>query len=297
MSILRDEVLHTMDEDLMIGQVGWPTLPKGLEGGDTINRMSHYLFLLGINKELGYPIAAMKELPWRFARPALILARFESKEWPGEFVRHYRITASPHGWVAYVNGHYQGVLSRDQFISLLICLGYHNEHEMLWRIVKAHFRRGFLFTNNTLHNGDDPKTAKQKIVGDVTGPEVLAAYLRGFSTHRVVKWFKPLIWIALTILDVETFLGSLYWPLRYKRKEGKWKMETDIINHASVIIYGMQRMTTLTMWFAAKILSAEFVMVRLAKYWHSWRESPYFINLYALPVSKSFRLRRQKVVK
>jgi len=279
---MRDQVLKTMDSDLMIGQTGWKDLPDGIEGGDSVNRMSHYTFLKSLNKALGYPIGDIERLPWRWGNTGRLISLFESKEHPGEYVRHFRISASPFGWVAYCDGHYKGVLSRDQLISIIITLGYHHEHAMLWRLFWAHLRyRGLLFTNGTLHNGDNPQTAKLKWVGDPTLFEIFAAYLRGFSSHVVVRWFSPILWVLIMVCDLETLFGSVSWLLRRK--------ENDIINHASTVIYGTQRLPTPTMWLAAKILSVDFVMKRLEAYWSGWRDSPYFVDLYRVPVHTTFR--------
>ena len=275
---LESEVRATMDHHGVIGQVGHEYLKSGIDGGDSVNRMGHYTFLIranwikcDFNKFKNMPLVVIFRT---IARKSL--SKFESKEHPGNYMRHFDPEAGQYGTVAYCEGTWKGVMSRDQFIPVLISLGYHGEYAMLWRIFKAHLKRGLLFTNNTVGNGQDWRVAKKKIP-DLTGPEFLALYIRGFWPYSIMLW--PLLFL----FDIETLIGSVIWRNRTKDPN-----KDDVLNHCSVSIYGRLRMPTLTMWAACKINSYQLMSQKLRHYWCHWRKSCYFVDLYNPLIKKYF---------
>lgn len=283
MSDLSEEILKTMDRHHMIGQVGHTDLPDGIDGGDTVNRMGHYGFLIRVIKILFPKVEWIDYLPYTMLSRTYnekVLGKFECARHPGCYVRHFDPAQGAHGTVAHCGGHYDGVMSRDQTIPVMICLGIYRSSEALWRLFKSHLRRGLLFTTNTVGNGTDWRTAKRKMP-DFTGPEVWALYIRGFEP---AKWhWRILYWLIfatpLHILDLETMVGSIIW---------RFKKHDDVINHCSVCIYGMVRMPTLTMVLANKLNSHQRMHDKMVEYWSHWRASPYFVDLYDGPMMRFF---------
>lgn len=278
---LRKQVLKTMDSYGIIGQSGYPKDHNdGIDGGDSINRMGHYHFLIEANKRIGNDIGEKENLPSRsFIEYEVQLDNFECYKSKGNYRRHPVKTEKGIAW--YCNGTYDGVMSRDQSIPLVISLAFMKMYKRLGMYFLRHLMRGLLFTTNTRPNAN---YLKPKKFPDFTGPEFWALYLRSNLVTAVL--FYPL----LCLFDLETLLGSVirrFQPLISK----KGKVNDDVINHLTVCIYGRLKYPTPTIWLACKINSYQDMMEKLKYYWgdhpkHNWRQSPYFVNLYEPLVRK-----------
>jgi hypothetical protein len=279
--IKTQDVLDTMDSHMMIGQVGHPDLPDGIDGGDTVNRMGHYGFLIWALRKVLKDKAedVIGRIPYASHGRLYcdqVIGQFESKEYSGNYVRHFDPAQGRYGTVAHCKGDWDGVESRDQGTPVRIVLGAHKHYKRLGRALGANARRLMLFQNNTVGNGVDWRVAKRKIP-DLTLFEQWALYIRGFWPYSFFLW--PLLFV----LDIETLLGSCIWRTRTEDPN-----KDDVINHCSVCIYGMLRMPTLTMWLACKINSRALMMQKLEHYWGKWRKSGYFVALYEPLVRQYF---------
>lgn len=267
MKKLRNQVLDTMDEAGIIGQVDWPEdWNGGIDGGDSINRMAHYHFLIEANNSIGNNVADLANLPFRTKEDySELLKLFECPESSGNYRRH-----PTNDWSAYCNGTYDGNMSRDQSLPLVISLAFMGFNKRLLMYFFRHLMRLLLFTTNTRKNGEDPTKTRWKLP-DLTGPEFLSVYLRA---NPVLGY---LLYPVLCVLDLELLLGSVLW--RYRKSD-------DIINHATSLIFANIRVQTPISWLAAKILSKDMVLSKLKTYWCSWRKSCYYVNLYEPLINK-----------
>jgi len=65
---LKEKILKVMDSYGIIGQPGYPNdHNNGIDGGDFINRMSHYHFLLQANKYIGNNIGDREQMQDRMS--------------------------------------------------------------------------------------------------------------------------------------------------------------------------------------------------------------------------------------
>lgn len=307
---LRDEVFFTMDPTGIIGQPNYPMSHNGgIDGGDSINRMCHYRFLIDANQKIGNDIGKREGLPrkgWVFH--IIDLNKFECKDAPGVYRRHHD---SNHPYNAgYCNGYYDGNQSRDQDTPNVVAMSAFRFKTRLKRLLKAYARRGFIFCNNTRKNGTSGPYkyhTSLKTLGiafvrlfnknykpdfdwklpDLVFLEFYAAALRGFPA------LSALLYIPLTIMDIETLIGSLVWKFHRLKKitdeDGVTRFRNDdIINHATVCIHAMQNRPTILSYFACKLLPADLVIEALEEYWSGWRMSPYYVDLYEPLVKKYF---------
>ncbi len=269
---LRDQILKTMDTLRIIGQPGYPVDHNGgIDGGDSINRMGHYHFLIEANKDIKNDLAELEDLPDRtiehFNKK---MALFECPNSKGNYRRH-----PTNGWASFCNGTYDGVMSRDQSIPTVISLGYTKNYKRLTMFFLRHLMRGLLFTTNTRKNAPNPEEFKKKKRPDFTGPKSWALYLRGFPILGYMLY--PL----LCVLDLFLLAGSIVWLFR--------RQDKDIINHTAILIFSRLRVPTPISWLASKILSKEYVLDKLTSYWCDWRKSCYFVDLYRPLVNKFMR--------
>lgn len=278
---LRDQVLKTMDRFGMIGQPGYEgILPDGLEGGDSAHRMGHYHFLLEVNKKLGYDIGEINDLPKRTRMDyETVLSRLEAGGSWGNYRRHYRPESSINGWTAHVGTTYGGNMSRDQSQALILGMSMRGRLKHSLKHTLRHAMRGFIFTNQDLKNGQDPSNPENLNFfkqADLTGPEYWAILIRSIPLLGLILY--PL----LCIFDIETVIGSII------RRFQKVETDDDVANHCSICIHGMMKWPTPTMYLANKINSYEDMKKKQQSYWSTWRQQPYFVELYDRPMRKYF---------
>lgn len=259
---LREQVLMTMDETGIIGQVDWPKdWNGGVDGGDSINRMAHYHFLIEANNQIGNNIADLADLPFRTKEDYEdLLKLFECQNSPGNYRRH-----PTNDWSAYCNGTYDGNMSRDQSLPLIMSMAYLGFYRRLGMYFLRHAMRLFLFTTNTRKNNVNPKETPWKLP-DITGPEFFSVYLR---CNPVLGY---LLYPLLCVLDLELLVGSILWNYRTEND--------DIIQHSSSLIFSNLRVRTPISWLATKVISKKLVLKKLEHYWCNWRKSCYFVKLY-----------------
>lgn len=239
------------DKHNIIGQIqngGW------VEGGDSAAFFGHWL-------SLG------KDEHWTGDRYA---EEFEVE--PGCYVRNPYPDTSKEGWASFSNGVYDGVLSRDQLTGVLHVLCMHKKRKHILRFMWACAKRGFIFTNNTLKNGSDPrygfiekpgilfflKCIIQKQPGrkwpDMILWDIWAMMIRGLFPYTIILY--PL----LIIFDLHTIIGALL-VARESVEE-----DDDVISHVGKCLVGMKIMPTPTMWIANRINSADDIMNKLERY-------------------------------
>lgn len=267
---LREQVLKSMDLYGIIGQQGYPTEHNGgIDGGDSINRMGHYHFLIEANKKIGNDIAERENLPSRtYCDYDEQLNLFECKNSKGNYRRHPEQTRF--GIAYYCNGTYDGVMSRDQSIPLVISLIVMGMYKRLFLYFLRHLMRGLLFTTNTRKN--DVVLNKKKLP-DFTGPEFLGLYIRSNSITAI------LLYPLLCIFDLETLIGSLI--RRYQTIE----QSDDVINHLAICIFQAQNYPTPISYMALKLNKYDDMLKKLKYYCgaseeNKWRKIPFYVDLY-----------------
>lgn len=260
---LREQVLHTMDPLGIIGQTGHPEDVNGtIDGGDSINRMSHYHFTIEANKEIGNNIADLANLPSRTKKDFeedLIL--FECPDSPGNYRRH-----PTDGWASFCGGTYDGNMSRDQSFPLIIAMAFMGMYKRLGMYFIRHLMRGLLFTNNTRKNGKEPSETPWKLP-DLTGPEFFSVYL------RAIPILGYLLYPILCILDLELLVSAFVWS-KFR------KDDDDIVNFCDSLIFANMRVKTPISYLATKLVSKQLIIDKLKSHWCHWRESCFFVNLY-----------------
>jgi len=273
--ILRDQVLASMDNYQIIGQQDYPKdHNNGIDGGDSINRMGHYHFLIEANKKIGNDIAERENLPSRtFCEYDEQLNLFECQNSKGNYRRHPEETKF--GIAYYCNGTYDGVMSRDQSIPLVVSLIFMGMHKRLRMYFLRHLMRGLLFTTNTRMNAMSLKTKK---LPDFTGPEFWALYIRSNPVTGI------LLYPLLCLFDIETLIGSIIRRLQpLKSKNGT--INDDVINHLIICINGAMRYPTPIIWLANRINSYDNLLEKLKFYCgaaeeNKWRKISFFVDLY-----------------
>jgi len=306
MKTLRSQVLSTMDKLGIIGQPGYPKeWNDGIDGGDSINRMAHYHFLIEANNYIGNNIAELANLPFRTKEDYVELLKiFQCPNSPGNYRRH-----PTNDWSAYCNGTYDGNMSRDQTHPLLISMAFIGLYGHLFMYFLRHLMRVLLFTNNTRNNGStadnhgekfNPNapelTRFQKFVldhkipiiptpkgyrnhawklPDLTLIEIFSTYLRA---HPVIGY---LLYPVLCLLDLELLFSAWLW-----KKRGD---DDDIIQFASSLIFSNIRVRTPVSYLATKLIKKEFIIDRLTSYWCGWRKGCFFVNLYEPLLDKIFK--------
>ena len=255
---LKDDVLKTMDELYLIGQI---QDDGSIEGGDSINRMSHYHFTIQANKKIGNG-ALVEQLPFntqkRFEED---LELFECPDSKGNYRRH-----PTNGWASFCGGTYDGNMSRDQSFPLIIAMAFMGLYKRLGMYFIRHLMRGFLFTNNTRKNGKDPDKTPWKLP-DFTGPEFFSVYLRAIPALGYI------LYPVLCILDLELLVSAFVWS-KFR------KDDDDIVNFCDSLIFANMRVRTPVSYLATKLVSKDLIINKLKSHWEGWRQSGYFVNLY-----------------
>lgn len=153
--------------------------------------------------------------------------------------------------------------SRDQLVAYLCGLigmkraGLAGLEVATLRLFKMHRRQWFLLAWNRYRNHVYPTLVEhmakatpdvywrpQPKFPDVTGPEVWALWLRLYLEGRPFFLLRPLIWLALNVLDLETLIGSVHWRFR-KDRVTRNHLLTTIVSRASS--------PTVTSWLNFKI--------------------------------------------
>lgn len=267
---MRESVLKAMDAYQIIGQQDYPIEHNGgIDGGDSINRMAHYHFLIKANKNIGNDIAERENLPSR--QPSEYedqLGLFECKNSKGNYRRHPEETKF--GIAYYCNGTYDGVMSRDQTTPLIISLISLKMYKRLAMYFLRHLMRGLLFTTNTRQNALSLKTKK---LPDFTGPEFWGLYIRSNPLTAI------LLYPLLCLFDVETLIGSIvrrFQPIISKNGT----VNDDVINHLTIAIFQAQNYPTPISYLALKINRYDDMLAKLTMYCCEWRKIPFYVDLY-----------------
>lgn len=218
-----------------IGQIQ----PNGsIEGGDSACWMGHWIYLNG----------------GKDPQSLIRMSSYEVK--PGAYVRHPIPEQTNNGFGAYYANPWQGCISRDQLSGIMCGLVGQKDHAAMLRLIKHWALRGFLFSYNTIKNGRDPKTAKQKLP-DFTGPEMWALALRGLK----YPWmFLPLLYV----FDLHMLLSTI---LRNK------SFDTDPINYTGRLLVSLRVCPTLISKLTWLVLDKEKLEEELIGYWCGWRKT------------------------
>lgn len=223
------------DDDFIIGQVD-PNIPGGIEGGDSLNWMSHLLYVCP---------------SWKGWNHVKIANAFEVA--PGEWVRHPNPERSVFGWAATP----KITISRDQLTGILCLMAKNHMARPIVRLLKEHCDNYMLRAFNTIRNGQNPATTSRK-KPDFTGPDIWALYVRGLTRKGV--W----TYLFLCFCDLHLLLGAL--AIRFKPSRN------DIISHIIKLALANDIRPTVITWLINRVHSADDIDHRLLRYWATWRD-------------------------
>lgn len=230
------------DKHGIIGQI---QSDGSIEGGDAANWNGHFEYLTDELLQLNF------------------VETFEVGF--GAYVRHPYPEQTNNGFGAYYKNPWNGCISRDQLIGIIAALIKKKEYLALLRLILHSACRLFLFSYNTIDNGEDPKTAKWKLP-DPTFMEVWAMWLRGFG------WLSWIAWPLLCILDLQMLIGAYF-------KRGK--PDKEIISFLMKFFVSREYVPTPISKLTASLIDKEEVMQELDNYWCKWRDGcDGFIPLY-----------------
>jgi len=238
----------------------WGTLDKlwAIDGGDSCQRVAMYYSLLAImpdEKKHKYPKNTQADF-----NKVMALHHVDD----GVFIRHPNAKWDASDWDR---------MSRDQFHPMIIAAGYWSK-EHLKKMTKGHLKRGFLFTNNTRHNGST-KRNHGVIEGewtrdygwkmpDLTGPDSWGSFIRAWRL-----WF---LWPFLWIFDLDMFIGSIIW--RFK--------DSDIaMNHSLSVLQAKDRLPTPLSWLSTLIMPPEHLVELIGKHFANDDDMMFFYEMFS----------------
>lgn len=210
----------------------------GLEGGDSVNWMGHLLYV--------FP-------GWMGWSAEKYIHTFELK--PGLWCRHPSPNRSQNGWASFVNGTWDGVMSRDQMKGILCYLIKNNQTNAVHRLLLEHKKRMFLFSNNSIRNGQNPVTAKRKIP-DITLGDIWALFIRGKYTKGALSW------LILCICDIHLLLSAI---------EIRFSNDNDIISFLICASISHDIRPTFVSKIAIKASDYNDINDKAYRYWSGWR--------------------------
>ncbi len=221
----------------LIGQ----TALNNYDQGDTLNREGHLMTAAWI---LHFKLKKMSASEYQFLkrRYERVLARLQDPNDPSNFAR----TIVPGYWGSRYN-----CMSRDQMTPNLVAIamnGMKRLGSLFWNHLK---RRALCFTTNVHNNWSyppghpdhDAKEWKWKLP-DLTILAYWNIYIRGAPL-----WLKIPLYPLVTVLDLDTLIGSLLKVLWY----GKDSNNTDDIQHIGMLAHNHYSMPTISSWLALKI--------------------------------------------
>lgn len=238
------------------GIIGQIQRDGSIEGGDSANWMGHYVYLTRLNK------------------PDFVKT-FEIS--PGAYVRHPVAKSTNNGFGAYYKNPWNGCISRDQLTGILMGIIATKDTAAARRLVLNHALRGFLFTYNTIKNGENPKTAKWKLP-DFTGPDIWALELRALISNRG-QLSRALVYPLLCILDMHMLVSVVIdnWT------GGK---KVDVLSSVGKLLVGNEVQSTIVSRLAFRVADRRSLIKRIRGYWCGWRKNCSMYYWYVIPLSR-----------
>ena len=230
------------DEYGIIGQI---QADGSVEGGDSACWQGHHVYLTDNAED--FPYVETFEVAF------------------GAYVRHPHPHRTNNRFGAYYKNPWNGCISRDQLTGVLAALIKKGEYLALLRLGVHWMAWLFLFTYNTVQNGQDPETAKWKWP-DLTFFNMWGMFLRGFGLS---SW---LMWPILCILDIHLVLDALFF--------NNDKETDDQINFAMRLFVSKDYVPTPTAWLARKLTNKTKLRNNIASYWCGWRDNCDMYPLY-----------------
>lgn len=181
---------------------------------------------------------------------------------PGRYVRHPDPDQTFNGFGADIRA-----ISRDQMTGIIAGIINEGNHRAMGRLMWQHAKRGFLFSWNTIHNGVDPEKAKWKLP-DLTGPEILAAELRGFG-----KW-SWVFWPILCVLDLHMLANTLFINRVPVEKDN------ECISYLIKLFISNDHVPTPVSRLSLMLVDKSLMWQKLKSYWCGWRKQDDMAQLY-----------------
>lgn len=225
------------------------------EGGDSLNWQGHRIYLTD-----------------DFWMSTEEYDEFFGKSW-GPFRGYVRHPKSESKYSSKSTGYYKnpwnGTVSRDQLTGVLAALIKDTNYIMALRLLMHHACWLFLFSYNTVRNGNDLSWKWP----DFTGPDIWAMELRMFGK------FSWVFWPVLNVLDLHNFVTTIY--LNHFNKDN------DVISYAIKLIACKEHVPTLVSILSYKLADKELLMENIMDYWCGWRKNCGMVDFYYKKLEES----------
>jgi hypothetical protein len=180
----------------------------------------------------------------------------------GAWVRHPDPNNTDGGFGAYYKNPWNGCISRDQLTGILGYLIKFKRRKQLFELILHHMAWGFLFSYNTIKNGNHVDHWKWP---DITGPDIWAMELRGIA--RCVPLSIAIIYPILVTLDIHLLLNCIYTNSRSVEEED------DVLAHVMKLSVALDYYPTPFALIAEKLTDKHGLFSKLRSYWGGWRRS------------------------
>ena len=194
---------------------------KDGDGGDSLHREGMYAFGKWLRYNASENKVYIAEIPER-SDPKKIMDKFEVRE--GVYVRHPDSTT----W----SSSNPLTTSRDQLVPLIAYCGAYEDHQRLWRLFKATWKRGF-FAQNTQRIGDHPPEWKV--------PDTMIGHL-GLFIRAGGYWTAPL-YPVLLFTDTLDLFGTVVatFPLHWEESHFRFRFKEprDVDDNNAIIAHLM----------------------------------------------------------
>jgi len=241
--------------------------PGGVEGGDSVCWNGHYKYFSEIDDGV-----SMRET-------------FEVAF--GGYVRHPHHHPIYNRFGSYYENAYMGVISRDQKTGVLLGLIAEKDRIGMLRLIANWALKGFLFSNNVVHNGVEPSETKFNLIKFFYNPEDKEKGIKRTNHYHIPGFTGPNMWqMALRGFGVFSWL---FWPILFfldlhiLLDTGFENADTDddSINYLGRLHVAKTIVPTPISWLAVKLLDKEELKQELATYWIGWRDNPGMYDIHA----------------
>jgi len=261
----------TIDKYGAIGQVqpgGW------IEGGDSVNWEGHRQYL----DEPQYYLCEYKNLYFRTDYKTF----FRGTSWG--YVRHPFSDANrptPGGTASVYKNPYKANISRDQLTGILAYYIKYQDLKEAFKIILHHGCWGWLFSYNTIKNGDESLKFKWP---DPTLLDIWAMELRAITPRQPGIIKSPLrivSYLILMVLDIQMLFSTLL----FNREKEKYdtngrQVNDDIISFGIKSIAQKECFPTIISSLSWRLLKKEKLLKWLKSYWCGWRKNCGMYELY-----------------
>lgn len=190
---------------------------------------------------------------------------FRSNKFPGAYVRHPFGSRTDNEFGAYYKNPWDGVISRDQMIGILLATIAQKKWWEGFLIFFHHAAWLWLFTYNTRDNGKDPKQTPWKLP-DFTDPGIWALEVRAMGPLAAIP-----LWPLLNVFDLVTLVMGIIQNFRNTE---------HAISFTGRYLGTVYHYPTIASGLLYLIVDRSKLLERLKRYWTGFRSLPEMYELY-----------------